>query len=100
MKTKTEWFLYLPPAIAQKAIYNMAMYHPDDTTRTSLGSAISGGFGWSSTPEGENYWASMSQGAYDSEFNCDPRPLRGHNEEAYMIGYRANEAFKNEKVSH
>lgn len=58
MKTVREWFEELPDGIREKAIFNGDNDEPNtmDSTEYKLSLAISGGFVWSRTPEGGEFW--------------------------------------------
>lgn len=98
-KSVIEWFLHLPPDVAKKAIENKAKHSVKKIETETLASAISGSFGWFGSPEGPDYWESMFKGALDSSIGAKPRDLQISDTDAYMIGYNANETFKNENSS-
>ena len=95
-KSVIEWFLYLPPDIAKRAIENKTKHSTEEVETETLASAISGSFGWFGSPEGGDYWESMFRGALDSSCEIRPHHLQSSDPTAYMIGFNANETFKNE----
>ena len=71
MKTRREWYNDLPRTHKFKAIKNTEAAEDEgeepprlDQEEHSLNAAIGGGFIWSKTPEGANFWINAQRGIY------------------------------------
>lgn len=63
-KTIREWLNDLPEPISSRAIKNAEGYHKPflDESEISLREAVLGAFAWDETPEGDEFWCSVSHG--------------------------------------
>ena len=91
MKTLTEWLLYLPPSVAQKALNSVKNERKDHPT-SHLHTAISEFCFWSYILEGDDFWLAVYRGAED-EYKGR---VKREQSEAYSIGYEAALAYRNE----
>ena len=72
MKTILEWYEELPEPIRSQAIAN---YDGEYLVADSLTNAISRGFYWGKSPEGQDYWQDIENKAEEGEYDPPPTPL-------------------------